>query len=41
VVSIEVTKVPDSALYFVFVFGEKAVSISGVTPTDKRHFGEK
>lgn len=41
VVSIEVTKVPDSALYFVFVFGERAVSISGVTPTEKRHFGEK
>ena len=32
---------PDSALYFVFVFGEKYVSISGVTATENKHFGEK
>ena len=41
VISVEITRVPDSALYFVFVFGEKYVSITGVTATENKHFGEK
>ncbi len=41
VVSVEIARVPDSALYFVFVFGEKYVSITGVTATENKHFGEK
>ena len=41
VVSVEIARVPDSALYFVFVFGEKLVSITGVTATEDKHFGEK
>jgi len=41
VVSVEITRVPDSSIYFVFVFGEKHVSITGVTATENKHYGEK
>ena len=41
VVSVEIVRMLDSQVYYVFVFGEKIVSITGIMATENKHFGEK